>query len=175
MNWKEYQENCKKTLCYTSYKEMIACSALEILDEVTEFLEHYYGENDERLLHLELGDILYPVAILTDYYNVVPEAIAEPFQVIKYSIGGDFIENTVYCAGKIAGIIKKVIRDGNYILDETNGRKSKFQYYLDSLFTLILDYCSYSKLNFSDILNMNIEKLFDRKERGVLQGDGDER
>lgn len=168
MNWKDYQEKCKETLCYRSYKEMIACSTLELVDELKEFDDHMSsGIADEKLLKLELGDITYGMAILSDHYGLTIDK--EPILPELIELGWeDYI-------GNICGIIKKTIRDDNYILTNTKNRRVLLEENLSGLYTAIRLFCGVERWNLSDILQMNIEKLFDRKERGVLQGSGDER
>ena len=174
MNWKEYQTHCKKTLKYESYKEMIACSALELSDEITEFVEHYLADSDEVLLLKELGDITYPLAILSDHYNIEIKEIYNPYLLFPH-LYNYFEDNAIFIAGKIAGIIKKTIRDSSYILDDTNDRRNNLTYCMQSLYSIILTHCRKYEINFSDVLSLNIEKLNDRDKRGVIQGSGDDR
>lgn len=157
---------------YPSDKEKIACSMLEIVDEITEFMDHYNSleerDSKDNLLRLELGDILYGMAILSEHYDI---EIENDSNVPKeeYVLMEDFY----HYSGTLAGIIKKTIRDDNYVLTDTKNRRLKFSYNMNMLYKTIITLCSDYGWNFSDILNMNIEKLFDRKERGVIQGSGD--
>jgi hypothetical protein len=174
LNWKEYQTKCITTLKYKSNKEMVACCALEISDEITEFVEHYLASSDEILLLKELGDITYPMAVLSYHYDLNIEELVDIYHVSPGMIM-NFDDDGIYIAGKIAGIVKKVIRDSDYVLDNTKDRRAKLQFYLCSLYTSILNHCRKYSINISDILSLNIEKLADRNARGVIQGDGDER
>ncbi|MFZ2300014.1 MAG: nucleoside triphosphate pyrophosphohydrolase family protein [Candidatus Moraniibacteriota bacterium] len=76
-------------------------------------------------------------------------------------------------AGEVAEKIKKVIRDqGGQINDETRDAIKKelgdVLWYVSQLATEI-------GLSLDDIAEGNIKKLYDRMDRGVLQGDGDNR
>ena len=76
-------------------------------------------------------------------------------------------------AGEVAEKIKKVIRDkGGQINDETRNEIKKelcdVLWYVSQMATEI-------GLSFDDIAESNITKLYDRMERGVLKGDGDNR
>jgi len=82
------------------------------------------------------------------------------------------MENTLGLVGEtgeIAEKIKKHIRDGNS-LDTADMTKELG----DALFYLAgLAY--HLGISLSDIANGNLEKLYDRQKRGVLQGSGDNR
>jgi len=177
LDWEHYQRKCKRTLTYKSDKEKIACSTLEITDELVELLEHYHGSNSERLLKLELGDITYALAILSYHYEVELENLDEPYRppskAVSLNMGTNLIDDGLFCAGKIAGIIKKCARDDEWELTDTKNRREMLEYYMSSLYTLIIKFCVSMNFAFSDVLSMNIEKLWDRKERGVINGDGD--
>jgi len=76
-------------------------------------------------------------------------------------------------AGEVQGKIKKVLRDFNGVFDIENKMKIADEcgdvlWYLAALS---------EDLGFSleEIAKMNIKKLTDRKERGVIQGSGDNR
>lgn len=76
-------------------------------------------------------------------------------------------------AGEIADKVKKLIRDKNGIMDETDRKEMLKEagdvlWYLAALATEL-------KSTLSEIAQMNLEKLADRKARGVLHGSGDNR
>jgi len=176
LNWEEYSKKCERTLCYKRDEEKIVCSTLEIIDEIAEFLEHFQGGSDSKLLNLELGDITYGMAILANQYGITLKELKSPYAPINKmtsSVYSNLIDDGLMCAGLLAGVMKKTIRDDNYVLTDTKNRKEKFTFYMSSLYTYIIDYCDIHKVNFSDILSWNVEKLADRQKRNVIQGDGD--
>jgi NTP pyrophosphatase (non-canonical NTP hydrolase) len=71
-------------------------------------------------------------------------------------------------AGEVAGKIKKLIRDGTYdestIVDELG----------DVLYYLVR-FADELGFTMDDIIDRNVQKLSDRKARGVLSGSGDTR
>lgn len=76
-------------------------------------------------------------------------------------------------AGELANKIKKVIRDNNGVmsdekLKEIGKELGDTEWYQSALAKEL-------GLSMDDIAQENIAKLFSRKERGVLQGDGDNR
>lgn len=76
-------------------------------------------------------------------------------------------------AGELANKIKKVIRDNDGVMTDEK---------LKEIAKELGDTCWYQSalaeelnLQMNDVMEENIEKLFDRKARGVLQGSGDSR
>ncbi len=71
-------------------------------------------------------------------------------------------------AGEVSGKIKKMIRDGGINVMDTADEIGDVFWYLARL-------CDELKIPAEDVLERNIAKLRDRKERGVLGGSGDRR
>lgn len=71
-------------------------------------------------------------------------------------------------AGEVAGKIKKLLRDGEY--DPGN-----VAYELGDVCWYVARLADAIGYEFEDILQINFNKLSDRKVRNVLQGSGDER
>jgi len=90
--------------------------------------------------------------------------------------GKNFIYTTLGLvgeSGEIAEKIKKVIRDGDGSItdekrEELNKELGDVLWYLSQMATEL-------KLSLDDIAEKNIKKLYSRKERGKLHGDGDNR
>lgn len=74
-------------------------------------------------------------------------------------------------AGEVADKVKKIIRDGLSLVDEKEGIAKELGDVLWYIAAVARD-IGYS---LDDIAKMNIDKLEGRKERGVLQGNGDNR
>lgn len=76
-------------------------------------------------------------------------------------------------AGEVCGKVKKVLRDkGGVIDDSTREALSKE---LGDVLWYLSNSASELNISLGDIALENLEKLYDRKERGVLKGDGDNR
>ena len=77
-------------------------------------------------------------------------------------------------AGEVAGKVKKLIRDG----DDVEGFEMK-KIAIASEIGDVLWYCAMMAkevgVPLNDIMKENLKKLHGRKERGTLQGSGDER
>ena len=91
-----------------------------------------------------------------------------PEQGINYTILGLVGE-----AGEVADKYKKVIRDHGGVLDDAQEEAlvkevSDVAWYLARLSDEL-------GITLEDLFSLNFEKLMDRKKRGVLQGNGDDR
>ncbi len=76
-------------------------------------------------------------------------------------------------AGEVAEKIKKTMRDDNGIL--TDEKKEELKKELGDVLWYLSQLSTEIGASLEDIAKMNIEKLFSRKERGVLSGSGDNR
>jgi NTP pyrophosphatase (non-canonical NTP hydrolase) len=76
-------------------------------------------------------------------------------------------------AGEVLGKMKKIIRDRGGIIDSE--AKSDLRSELSDVLWYLADCCSILGLDLGDVAAFNLQKLKDRKERGVLHGDGDKR
>ncbi len=76
-------------------------------------------------------------------------------------------------AGEVQGKIKKIIRDNGGILtpEARDGIKDE----LGDVLWYIASMCQTLGLSLSDVAYSNIQKLHDRRSRGVLEGSGDKR
>ncbi len=76
-------------------------------------------------------------------------------------------------AGEVAEKIKKLIRDRGGIIDD--GFKESVQKELGDVLWYLSQLATELGLNLDEIAQKNIEKLYSRLERGVINGDGDDR
>lgn len=74
-------------------------------------------------------------------------------------------------AGEVAGAVKKYMR-GDYDEEELRRRVSGEAGDVLWYWARLLDELD---LTASDVMEKNVDKLFDRKERGKIRGDGDDR
>lgn len=76
-------------------------------------------------------------------------------------------------AGEVAGKIKKVFRDkGGQINEET---RQALQAELGDVLWYLAQICTELGLSLEEVAEANIKKLYDRLERGVIRGEGDNR
>jgi NTP pyrophosphatase (non-canonical NTP hydrolase) len=76
-------------------------------------------------------------------------------------------------AGEVVGKIKKVFRDKNgQFSDET---RTALKAELGDVLWYVAQVCSELDLALEDVAAFNLAKLYDRLERGTIQGEGDKR
>lgn len=71
-------------------------------------------------------------------------------------------------AGEVAEKVKKFIRDGKIDVEAVKKELGDVLFYVAALSTWIEE-------DLSEVAQTNIDKLTDRKQRGVIQGNGDNR
>jgi NTP pyrophosphatase (non-canonical NTP hydrolase) len=76
-------------------------------------------------------------------------------------------------AGEVAGKIKKVFRDKNGVINEETRTVLKAE--LGDVLWYVAQVCSELGLSLDDVAEFNLAKLYDRLERGTIQGEGDKR
>lgn len=76
-------------------------------------------------------------------------------------------------AGEVLGKFKKVIRDENQVLTKEKIEEIKFE--LGDVLWYLAQISTDLGLSLEDVAKSNINKLFSRKERGKIQGSGDNR
>jgi len=92
------------------------------------------------------------------------------------NVGDNFIYPTLGLsseAGEIANKVKKILRDEGGIASEE--KKHELSKELGDILWYVSQLVSEFKLSLDDVANLNIEKLQSRKQRGKLQGSGDNR
>lgn len=76
-------------------------------------------------------------------------------------------------AGELAGKIKKVLRDKGGKISKGEVKRLKGE--LGDVLWYFTQVCTELGLTLEEVAESNLDKLFDRQKRGVLQGEGDER
>lgn len=152
--------------------------ALGLCDEVGEVYDKYLNlvVNDDSNLEMqkELGDVCWYVFALANdcaigLQNALPmlQDIDLNFAVAAQYSNGPY-DQMIIDAALIAGYVKKQIRDN---VD----RRSEITQALVRILRCIAYIASDMNSSLEQILLINLEKLYSRKERGTLKGDGDNR
>lgn len=76
-------------------------------------------------------------------------------------------------AGEVAGKIKKIFRDKNGVITETDREALKYE--LGDVLWYLTQLATELDLTLDEIAKANIEKLYSRLERDKIGGDGDYR
>ena len=176
----DYQSKASQTAIYPNVGKNIYYPILGLISEVGEFLESYnsyiYSDRTSpESVGKELGDIAWYISTicnelgcnLSDIYKSSLVLVSEEVDLSCE------LDDLIINSSKMAGIAKKSMRDDNYILTD----KKKVDL-INLLEYVLLDYiyvCKILGFEVEDVLNKNIEKLFSRKDRGVLSGSGDNR
>ena len=98
----------------------------------------------------------------------------------KTAVYPDAGENVVYPtlglvgeAGEVANKVKKILRDKGGVVSEE--ARAQITDELGDVLWYIAQLATELRCNLADIAESNIEKLYSRMDRGVLQGSGDKR
>jgi len=76
-------------------------------------------------------------------------------------------------AGEVANKIKKIFRDKGAVLDEDTRNQVKKE--LGDVLWYLSQVATEMDLSLSEIAQLNLDRLFDRKKRGTIHGEGDNR
>ena len=76
-------------------------------------------------------------------------------------------------AGEVAELVKKMYRDEDGKLSPE--RRQKLKKELGDVLWYLSQCARLGNLTLQDVAEVNIEKLYDRRERGKIRGDGDDR
>lgn len=165
MRLEEYAIEARKTAVFNPVYR-VTYPALGLCDEVAEFIEKlFHCDPNDKELAKEAGDILWYFNCVADY----SELRIEDF--FRYDVVSSPVELLII-AGKIAGVAKKAVRDNNGRVNVLAMREllEKFSAaFLHVLYQYLWEY------SLEEIMEMNIAKLRDRQNRGVLKGSGDNR
>ena len=158
MDLKEYQICAMNTAIYPQHWSP-AYQCLGLCGEVGELREkmHTMGVKRQDLI-LELGDIMWYCATLTKGVGVDLIEVQSPRGVMEV------------LAMQAAEKTKRICRSGH-----TEELALEIQQIVGRIITEIRYISKIYDIELEDILKQNIEKLKDRKERGVLHSSGDQR
>lgn len=105
----------------------------------------------------------------SDYQNLTSDTAIYPIDIaypyLALGLAGE--------AGEVANKIKKALRDNNRIID--TGMASDIGKELGDVLWYIAQMCEILGLDLNTVALKNLQKLQDRKSRGVLGGSGDDR
>lgn len=191
MQLNEYQAKAITTALPNAFKlEYLVPGLGGEVGEVQEVLNGSYESQHEfrQALISELGDIYWFIALTCHYFNWQLE------DIILGNFGGDFKEyqeivdekvedgpfgqislafSLSTAAGNAQSAFAKAVRDDNGTLSEA--RLSKFRVSLEDTFYYTALLAKTVDASVVTLMEKNISKLFDRKDRGVLGGSGNNR
>jgi len=190
MHFNDYQREARKTAIYPKeYK--IVYPSFGLMDEFTEFVEK---EEDRFINHVkdieivkEIFDTFWYISNLIsdiyenknwnyNLYNVFPDSEIDIKEyIIENTSDIDKWDNhTIFRKiGQIQGKIKKLLRK-----DYTELSTETINFIINNIKYIgyyLIDKANIYGYEIEDGLQLNIDKLKDRQERGVLKGNGDNR
>jgi len=183
LDFNDYQQQALTTAIYPVDRE-VDYTIIGLGSEIGELAEVYgeakkgfYGKlngSDTKEALSELGDVLWYVAATADALNVQLDWVTKQAHTPVHHVSkGLTLVDMVVAHGKIQGILKKSIRDNGGYLSTVHeniiatelchiwNHSAQFIYLLGG--------------TLDGVLAANLNKLSDRKARGVLQGSGNNR
>lgn len=107
------------------------------------------------------------------YLDKIKELNPDLTENLKSILGLSYASLGLGEAGEVQGKVKKIIRDaGGNITDDVKKEISKE---LGDILWYVSAMCGELGIEMDSVAEQNIEKLFSRKERGVITGNGDNR
>lgn len=171
MTIQQYQEKCITTATYPRFGNgNYIYPFLGLSGEFGEFYEkqdnYIYDEIEQKK---EMGDVMWYLVIISYELGIDMERLRDTEESINTFDVGYKLKDGFLLISKFAEYLKKVERDGNDIsaIQVTN--------FVREIYKRLMLYKKFRGWELDEILQMNIDKLQDRKERNVLHGSGDNR
>ena len=152
----DYQIEARKTAIYPG-KYGIIYPALKLVGEIGEFNEKIYGGKPNEEIVKELGDCLWYCANLCSDLGIRLIQFVGPMEPLF-----------LFCA-RICEEIGKSFRDGRVVNTEKVSR------WIGQIVNEVHELSKTLGVTLEQVMDMNIEKLKSRQNRGVLTGEGDDR
>lgn len=160
----DYQTEAVTLAAYPSKYE-IAYTALGLIDEVGELLRTEYG-NQEAILS-EMGDVCWYCAALShDLGLKLQDCWDNPHIKMINNVEALFENSTRLC-----GRVKKILRGD----PGKDAKVLEVQGFIGDILRRLEFLAAEHDSSLKAVMDANLDKLFDRKDRGVLKGDGDSR
>lgn len=183
INWNEYQQGALSTAIYPLKREL-EYTVLGLCSEIGEVgMAYAEGKQDAwgftagtiNNLIKEIGDVYWYCAAIADALNCTLQHIVDNYagKTNVPSGRGLVVLSTVAHASEMAGVVKKAIRDNDGYLSEAGAEQIK--QHLGATIDLLNTLCARFGSDPRSVTAKNLNKLADRRSRGVLQGSGDNR
>lgn len=180
IQWNDYQQQALSTAIYPLKREL-EYTVLGLCSEVGEVGIAYtrgkglWGFTQEMTNDLlkEVGDVYWYCAAVADALNTPLQHIWDNFTdaVHPSRSRGLTILQVVGCSSEMAGVVKKAIRDNDGFLPDAGAEIIRYR--LGETLVLLDHLVRYFGSTPEAVMSGNLNKLADRKQRGVLQGSGD--
>lgn len=161
-----YQEQAATTAVYPD-QHTYSYPALGACDEVGEFCEKLLPPRASASdLIDELGDVMwYAAQTATDFGLSLYKCY---FKTGSPNDAPDFA--MLFAACRLAGRVKKIMRG-----DDIEGKIEEITLEIGKIVRSVEAIAPHLDTTLDEVCERNLDKLFDRQERGVIKGDGDNR
>ena len=160
----DYQKQAKTTAVFPQ-DVAVVYPALGLVDEIGELLSADLEDQDNFVS--EMGDVMWYCAVLSDNLGLSLQECADNAKLSMLPDGQALFTN----AATVCGRIKKMLRG-----DKNNDEKiAVIQGAIGDIVVRLRSLAGQFDVPLQEVCERNLDKLFDRKERGVLKGDGDNR
>lgn len=134
-----------------------------------------YTQDQTQNVLKELGDCYWYAAAVADALNAPLQHIVDNFSsgVRIGTSRGLTVLQVVAHASAMAGIVKKAIRDNDGFV--TQAAEEQLKVHVGCTLVLLNALAAFYGSTAEAVMAKNLNKLADRKSRGVLQGSGDNR
>jgi len=170
----DYQKLAITTATYPEQFKIIY-PTLEMVDETQEFASAHGRDNEI----LELGDCFWPFANLVNELELDMESIyddaIDSFREVLYTDKNDALSTMRAAAAQICGRVKKWLRDEDPDSLPSDEKMMDIEFSLISYLAAMLFICTELGVSWNTVTQLNIDKLFDRKNRDMIKGSGDNR
>lgn len=170
----DYIEFTRSTAVYPKDREL-EYLMFGMVDETMEFKEKVQGSTSLEDVVAEFGDVCWYTARMLDHLEV-SETEVNKINIEYANVEGStdtfsmLLQDVDVYLGRMCGNIKKYIRDDNP--EKLKELESNTLIVANRLQHMAPHIGAY---NLKNALKLNVDKLSDRQERGVLKGDGDKR
>ena len=188
MDWRQYQEMASQTVAYpgAEWDHLgIFYATFGLVDEVAEVYEALDYDPDTSVvvgdkLKSELSDCLWYVARIVVEWRLDWDALETEVKELQGKIEPrDLIESyhlMIVSAGNICGVAKKYLRDEGFHLNApSQAKRTQVQFLLANALVGLYNMLYLLNLSLDELMQINLDKLFSRKKRGKLHGEGDNR
>lgn len=184
-NFKDYQKLAIATAIYPNLGNNITYPVLGLVGETSELYDKIHNTFKDKSFCIdaeiikdikkEIGDVFWYISAICHELRMhldIDKEMEKNSEVIG-DCHKEFMSYMIMNSGRIAEICKKMIRDDKGVLTEQ--RKDMFICQINYLVRNLYVVTKCLGINVIEVLQMNIDKLYSRKDRGKLQGDGDNR
>jgi NTP pyrophosphatase (non-canonical NTP hydrolase) len=173
MKIKDYQDGARSTAIYPT-EAKIAYPVLGLVGEIGELEARFQiSEWDEVAIKGEIGDVLWYCANLcSDLQMMLTDCLDLDMHADFSKINPEnlYVDDVIVEIGLIAEAAKKIIRDG-----ALEKKKEIIRNRIGRILVHLQSLARDCKSTLEEIAAANLDKLQGRKDRGTLQGDGEER